>query len=166
MSRFSQAEAERIIHSEGLYLDQRRWDDWLALYAADAVYWVPAWRDENEPTSDPDSEISLIYYDSRAGLADRVWRLNSGLSVASTPLRRTAHMTSGILFEPGDDAAEASATAAFAVHCFDPKRRTAHTFFGRYEYRFGQRDGDWMITRKVTILANDQIPTIADFYLL
>jgi benzoate/toluate 1,2-dioxygenase subunit beta len=164
MSAFSQSVAERIIHSEGMFLDQRRWEDWLSLYAEDAVYWVPAWKDEGEPTSDPDSELSLIYYASRAGLADRVWRLNSGLSVASTPLRRTTHMTSGILVEAGDS--EAKASAAFTVHCFDPKRRTAHTFFGRYEYQFGLRDGDWKIVRKVTVLANDQIPSVADFYLL
>jgi 3-phenylpropionate/cinnamic acid dioxygenase small subunit len=93
-----------------------------------------------------------------------VWRLNSGLSVASTPLRRTSHMTSGILVEAGDS--EAKASAAFTVQCFDPKRRAAHAFFGRYEYQFGLRDGDWKITRKVTILANDQIPSVADFYLL
>jgi benzoate/toluate 1,2-dioxygenase subunit beta len=164
VSAFSQSVAERIIHSEGMFLDQRRWVDWLSLYAEDAVYWVPAWKDENEPTTDPDSELSLIYYASRAGLADRVWRLNSGLSVASTPLRRTSHMTSGILVVAS--VSEARASAAFTVHCFDPKRRTSHTFFGRYEYQFGLRDGDWKITRKVTILANDQIPSVADFYLL
>jgi benzoate/toluate 1,2-dioxygenase beta subunit len=164
MSAISHSVAERIIHSEGMFLDQRRWDDWLSLYAEAAVYWVPAWKDENEPTSDPDSELSLIYYASRAGLADRVWRLKSGLSVASTPLRRTTHMTSGIMVDVGDG--EPSASAAFTVHCFDPKRRTSHIFFGRYDYRFGMRDGDWKITRKVTTLANDQIPSVADFYLL
>jgi len=164
MIDFSQAVAERIIHSEGMYLDQRRWDEWLDLFADDAVYWVPAWKDENEPTTDPDSELSLIYYASRAGLADRVWRLRSGQSVASTPLRRTTHMTSGILAEMSEG--EAKAYAAFIVHCFDPKRRTTHSFFGRYDYQFAWRDGGWKISRKVTTLANDQIPSVADFYLV
>jgi 3-phenylpropionate/cinnamic acid dioxygenase small subunit len=164
MNSFSQAVAERIIQSDGMFLDQRRWEEWLDLFADDAVYWVPAWKDDNEPTTAPDSELSLIYYASRAGLADRVWRLKSGMSVASTPLRRTTHMTSGILAEVSEG--EAKAYAAFTVHCFDPKRRTAHSFFGRYDYQFGRRDGDWKIIRKVTILANDQIPSVADFYLL
>jgi len=33
-----------VIHREALYLDERRWDDWLALYHDDAEFWVPAWR--------------------------------------------------------------------------------------------------------------------------
>ncbi len=166
MSALTQAEAERLISSEALYLDQRRWDDWLDLYAEDAVYWVPAWKNESETTSSPDSEISLIYYEGRSSLADRIWRLKSGLSVASTPLRRTAHMVTNVLVEPGESDAHASATAAFAVHHFDPKRRSQHVFFGRYEYGFRRDERTWRIARKATVLANDQIPTVADFYLL
>jgi len=82
--------ATALLHDEGLCLDERRWDDWLALYVEDAVYWVPAWKSENETTTDPARELSLIYYQGRGGLEDRIWRLKSGLSVAANPLRRTA----------------------------------------------------------------------------
>ena len=160
------AALERLILSEGLFLDQCRWDDWLDLYAEDAIYWVPAWKNESETTSSPDTEISLIYYVGRSSLADRVWRLKSGLSAASIPLRRTAHMVSNVLIEPGEDDDRATATAAFAVHHFDPKRRRQHVFFGRYEYAFHRYGERWRIAAKTTILANDHIPTVADFYLL
>ncbi len=162
MSTLTQADAERVIYSEALFLDQQRWEDWLELYTEDAIYWVPAWKNESELTSSPDSEISLIYYEGRSSLLDRIWRLNSGLSVASMPLRRTSHLVTNVLVEPESDAA----TAAFAVHNFDPKRRSQHVFFGRYEYKLRCDERTWRIAKKATILANDHIPTVADFYLL
>lgn len=98
--------AQNLLFEEGNALDERRWEDWLALYTEDAHYWVPARKSETETTSDPDAELSMIYYESRAGLEDRVWRLKSGLSVASNPLRRTVHMLSHIqlsgMHESGD----------------------------------------------------------------
>ena len=166
MSAQMEADVSRLILTEGLLLDRCRWDEWLDLYTDDAVYWVPAWKNESETTSSPDTEISLIYYAGRSGLADRVWRLKSGLSVASMPLRRTSHVATNVLVEPGDGDDRATATAAFTVHHFDPKRRTQHVFFGRYEYAF-RRDGTtWRIAAKTILLANDHIPSVADFYLL
>ena len=43
---------------------------------------LAAWDSEHELTKDPKSELSLIYYDSRAGLEERVLRIRSGLSAA------------------------------------------------------------------------------------
>ena len=82
----TRAEAEDLIAREGLMLDRRDWDGWLALFTEDCTYWMPAWRDEETPTEDPQSELSLIWYQGRHNLEDRVWRVKSGLSVASVPL--------------------------------------------------------------------------------
>ncbi len=46
--------AADVIFSEALAIDERRWDDWLAHFADDCVFWVPAWRSESELTTDPD----------------------------------------------------------------------------------------------------------------
>lgn len=78
----------------------------------------------------------------------------------------TSHMITNILVEQGATADLASATAAFTVHNFDPSRRTQHVFFGRYEHIFRRYGEAWRIAAKTTILANDYIPTVADFYLL
>ncbi|PKP67926.1 MAG: benzene 1,2-dioxygenase, partial [Alphaproteobacteria bacterium HGW-Alphaproteobacteria-5] len=65
---------QRFLGREALCLDERKWDDWLALYREDAEYWLPAWDDDGELTVDPQREISLIYYPNRAGLEDRIYR--------------------------------------------------------------------------------------------
>ena len=73
------------------------------------------------------SASTPIHNEGRQALADRVWRLKSGLSPASNPLRRTAHSTSNILVEPTLPDELTSVTASFAVHHYDPKRQAAST---------------------------------------
>jgi 3-phenylpropionate/cinnamic acid dioxygenase small subunit len=159
----SRQEAEEFLYREALLLDSGDWDAWLELYVPDAIFWMPAWRDEIQPTADPDSELSLIYYRGRRNLEDRVWRARSGLSVASTPRPRTVHAVTNVLVaDAGEEEAEVS--ACFSVHLHDPRSERSHVFFGRYEYRLQNREGDWRIARKKILLLNDVIPTVVDFY--
>ncbi len=58
----------RLLYEEAASLDERRWDDWLALFEPDAEYWIPAWDSEDEHTRDPRSEVSLMYYPDLTGL--------------------------------------------------------------------------------------------------
>jgi len=39
-------EAAALLYREALSLDRGEWDDWLALFTEDAVFWMPAWRDD------------------------------------------------------------------------------------------------------------------------
>ncbi len=87
---------QRVLFEEARALDEQRFDDWLALYAHDAIFWVPAWTDEGRLTSDPETELSLIHC-TRAQLAERVGRVEGGRSIASSPLPRTAHIVSNVM---------------------------------------------------------------------
>ncbi len=53
-------EIARLIYREAQLLDEKRWDDWFALFTEDGRYWVPLTRDQ------PDGEIhtSLAYEDT------------------------------------------------------------------------------------------------------
>jgi len=157
------ADAEDLLYREALYLDRGEWDAWLALYEADCEFWMPAWRDETTPTSDPDSELSLIYYRGRRNLEDRVWRLKSGTSVASSPRPRVVHAVTNVMVESAG-AGEAAILASFTVHLFDARANRTHAFFGRYEYVVRRSDAGWRIARKKIFLLNDVIPTVVDFY--
>jgi len=159
----SRQEAEEFLYREALLLDRGDWDAWLELYLPDAIFWMPAWRDETRPTGDPDGELSLIYYRGRRNLEDRVWRARSGLSVASTPRPRTVHAVTNVLVADADGE-EAEVSACFSVHLHDPRSERSHVFFGRYEYRLRRLADDWRIARKKILLLNDVIPTVVDFY--
>ena len=77
--------AAEFLYREAWYLDTRRWDDWLALYTGDAVYWAPAMVGDEDWTDDPDNDVSLMYMD-RAGLEARIFRIEGGDSYATDPL--------------------------------------------------------------------------------
>lgn len=158
------AAAEDLICREALYLDERRWEDWLALFDEDAVFWVPAWKDESEPTGDPDTEISLIYTASRRRLEERVERVVSGKSVASFVLPRTAHAISNVTVEPGAENGAMTVKSICTTNLFDPKRRLQHQSFARYEHQLVESGGTWRIARKRVLLLNDSLPTMLDYY--
>ena len=160
------AEGTELIYREALYLDTQRWDEWLALYAEDCEYWVPAWQAEHEPTSDPRKELSLIYYRSRAGLEDRVWRARSGRSVASKPLPRTQHAITNVLLDGEQNPDAMRLVSNWTTHQFKLKQREVEVLFGRYEHELVRRDGAWQIRRKKVTLLNDYMPAMIDFYSL
>lgn len=160
------AAAQELLFREALYLDTQRWDDWLGLYDEDATFWMPAWTDEHRLSASPETELSLMYCAARAGLEDRVWRIRSGLSVASTPLLRTAHAVSGPVVSAveGTGATRLQVESSWTCHVHNPKRRTEHVFFGRYEHGLRQGPDGWRIASKKVVLMNDTIPTMLDFY--
>lgn len=156
-------EAVELLQREARYLDHRLWDEWLDLYTADAVFWVPAWKNEETQTEDPDREVSMIYYEGRNRLSERVWRARSGQSIASTPLHRTMHTVSNILLDTYDDRS-ANLTANWSSHIYDPKSRNQHIFFGFYGHSLVHTQAGLKISRKKITVLNDHLPIVMDFY--
>lgn len=153
-----------LLYREAALLDERRWDDWLALFTPDAEYWVPAWRNEDEPTSDPRAELSLIYYRTRAGLEDRVWRVQSRRSVASAVLPRTQHAVTNIRLAEGSGPALLKLRSNWTTQQFLPKEKEVEIYFGRQEHDWQLVGGSWRIVRKKVLLLNDYLNAKLDFY--
>ena len=157
--------ATDLLYREGMYLDDRDWDQWLGLYLPDAVYWVPAWKDEGTETADPDTEISQIYHDARQGLEERLMRIRSGKSVTSRPLPRTTHFVSNVVASsprPGIIEARASWT----VQVYEPRTTKHYSNFGHYELRLAEHASAWFIAWKKIHLKYECAPALLDFYLL
>ncbi|MBX9662436.1 aromatic-ring-hydroxylating dioxygenase subunit beta [Novosphingobium sp.] len=157
----TRAEAEDLLFREALLIDTQRFAEWLGLFTPDVEFWMPAWRDESSTTEDPDRELSLIYYKGRRNLEDRVMRLTSGLSTASSPLPRVVHQVTNVMvLEATEDGATVS--AAFTCHRHDVRMNRSDCFFGRYEYQLVRQDSAWLIAHKKITLLNDTIPTVVD----
>lgn len=159
------AVASDLLNREGRYLDDREWDPWLAMYAPAAVFWVPAWRDDEHETTDPNTEISQIYHEARVGLEERVARVRSGQSVTALPLPRTTHFITNIFVTAlAPDVIEARAN--WLVQVYHPRTAKTYANFGYYELRYTQHQGAWLITSKKIHLKNDVISAVIDFYTL
>jgi 3-phenylpropionate/cinnamic acid dioxygenase small subunit len=152
-----------LVHREARFLDEQRWDEWLALYLEDCEYWMPAWKADGTLAGNPKTELSHIYYASRAGLEDRVVRIRSGKSAASTPMPRTAHVVGSVLaLESPDD--RLCLSSSWVCHVYFPRSHESQAFFGRTEHELVAREGDWRIAKKKILLQNDYIPTMLDVY--
>ncbi len=151
-----------LLYTEARLIDRQAWDDWLALYLPEAEFWVPAWDTEHSYVSDPQNEISLIYYADRSGLEDRVFRLRTGMSSASVPLPRTSHLVGNV--QASEQAnGDFAVTASWQVTYY--KHKITNFFAGHYEYTLRpQDDGSLRIARKKIIVINDLIPQVLDFY--
>lgn len=163
-SRHDAAEvAAAILYREARLLDQGEWTEWVAMYREDAVYWVPAWLDEYQTTSDPATQVSLVYHDNRRGLEERIARIESRKSITALPLPRTVHQISNLEAEENEPG-QISCHSVFSVHVYDPRVAKEHVRHGRYQHTLIRESGEWKIARKVITLVNDCVPTLLDFY--
>ena len=152
---------EDVLSREAHYVDTQQWDAWLALFEEGAEYWIPSWDSEHDYASDPHEHVSLMYYPDRSGLEDRVFRIRTERSAASTPLPRTCHLVSNaIVAELPDGTLEV--TANWVSHSF--RFGAASHFFGRYEYLIAPHEASWRIRKKKVLVYNDTIPTVLDIY--
>jgi benzoate/toluate 1,2-dioxygenase beta subunit len=83
-----------LLHREARLLDQGRFEDWLKLYSATCIYWVPA-----TAGGDPRREVAVAF-DDRRRLEDRVYRLRTGHAWSQTPASRTVRLVSNVELFP------------------------------------------------------------------
>jgi 3-phenylpropionate/cinnamic acid dioxygenase small subunit len=121
-----------FLYQEAAYLDERRWSEWLALYTEDAEFWVPAWDEDGTVTADHESQLSLIYYANRAGLEDRVWRIQSGLSPATSPLVRSCHLITNVRLTTVNER-HAHFSSHWQTHLYLPEKQNSFNYFDLYE---------------------------------
>jgi p-cumate 2,3-dioxygenase subunit beta len=144
MPLLTRQEAEEILYEEARALDEVRYQDWLAMLTADALYWLPCSEE-----SDPIREISIVY-DDFPRLQDRVARLASGMAHAQSPPSKTARLISNVQVSPMADN-EAKVLSTFLL--YELRRGKQRVFAGHCEHllRFDVR---WKIARKRAVLVN------------
>lgn len=150
-----------FLYREARLLDDREWDAWLTCYASDASYWMPAWDDDDQITEDPHSQISLIYYPNRDGLEDRVFRIKTERSGASTPEPRTSHNVTNveILSVRGDEV-----DVRYNFHTLNHRYKVTDHFFGTISVTLRKHDDGLKIAHKKIVLKNDYIRQVVDVY--
>jgi benzoate/toluate 1,2-dioxygenase beta subunit len=150
-----------FLYREARHLDDRQWEEWLELYAADVDYWMPAWDDDDQLTEDPQSQISLIYYPNRDGLEDRVFRIKTERSSASMPEPRTSHLIANVevLADRGNEL-----DVRYNFHTLSHRYKVTDHYFGTTFVTLRKTSGAYLIARKKIVLKNDYIRQVIDIY--
>lgn len=153
-----QHELKRFLYREARLLDTGRFEEWLALFTEDALYWAPAGHDDIDPTR----HVSIIH-DDKAALARRIRRLRSGHAYAQDPASRTHRLVSNV--EAGayeNDVLEVHSVmllVELARH-----RQTIHS--ARCVFTLLKTGEGWMIRRKKINLLRNNEPLEATAFLL
>ena len=139
-----------FLEHEARLLDEAKFDDWLALFTADAWYWVPS-----EPNqANPHDTVSLIYDDRRL-LETRVRRLASPRMYSQEPRSRTSRIVANVTIE---DAEGRAATVRSKFLMIEYRREQQRLFAGTAWHRLVQLDGAIRIAWKRVDLVNCDAP--------
>jgi 3-phenylpropionate/cinnamic acid dioxygenase small subunit len=122
-----QAEIENFFSTEAELLDERRFDDWLALLHDDLRYWMPIARNvrfdaaEREYTREH-SEANW-FDEGKDTLQKRVQQIQGGDHWAEEPRSRTTHLVANVRVE-AVDGPDVTAKCRFVVYA----NRLEHDF--------------------------------------
>ena len=148
-SGLDRAAPERVVFLEGELLDEKRFDEWLELYAEDAIYWVPAAPGQ----SSPDNHVSLFYDDKETMLA-RVKRLRHPEIHAQLPATRTCRIITNVAIGAFGEAGNTCiATSSHMIVEYRPGWEQ-RIFAGRCRHDLRRDGGRWLIVRKRLDLIN------------
>ena len=158
----SYEEIATFLYREARLLDDKEWDKWLELYHPEAVFWMPAWDDDGTLVTDPQQDISLIYYPTRGGLEDRVFRIKTDRSSAtSLPEPRTSHNLANLEIIRLDGE---SCELRFNWTTLSFRYKTTDLYFGTSFYTLDLTTERPLIRSKKVILKNDYIHHVVDIY--
>lgn len=146
----SRQQIEDFLYQEARLLDDGQFDAWLELFADDAIYWVPAGRND----ADPMREVSIIY-DDRKRMGDRVKRLTSGQAHSQDPPSVTRRIIGNVELLSRDGAV-ITVTSNFILAEFRHDQQLVYA--GRYEHEIDAGGDAWRIRRKKVELVNGAAP--------
>ena len=143
-------DVEEFLYREARFADENRYDEWMALWTDDAIYWVPTNKDDY----DPRYHVSMIY-DHRERLQDRVDRLKSGAAWSQEPKSRMRHLISNIEILPASKAGEITVHSNFVLGELRRGLQTVY-FAGQIHRLRPSPDGLKLSFKKVMLLNNDE----------
>jgi ethylbenzene dioxygenase subunit beta len=139
---------ELFLIEEAALLDARRFRDWMALFAEDGTYWVPAVPDQQSPF-----DQASLFYDDRDLMKTRVDRLEHPRIHVQTPPSRTAHLVGNLIVEAIDEAKGEYmiGSTVIMVEYRDDQQRV---FAGRQHHRLRREGTSFRIVQKRVDLIN------------
>jgi len=159
-------EIEEFLYREAELLDERRYEDWLALVADDIRYWMPMRRnvkvgEQKREFTRADHDINW-FDEGRETLERRVKQIRTGIHWAEEPVSRITHIVSNVqLLEATPaavDPAEVAVKCRFLVYRNRVETET-DILVGKREDLLRRAGNDWQIARRKIILDQNVLMT-------
>ena len=156
---FLKEEIEQFLYHEAELLDERRYEEWLALFAEDAQYFMPMRR--NVPHDEPEREftragLDVNWFDEgKDTLTRRVKQILTGIHWAEEPPSRICHLISNVqvLTATPSAGAPAEVTVKSRFLIYRNRVETETDFLvGKREDLLRRVSGGWQIARRKIVL--------------
>jgi len=129
-----QHEVEQFLYRQADLLDNRRWQDYIDLFTADAIYWMPA--NAEDTTWDG---VPSIFAEDRNLMTVRMQRVLHPDAWSQRPLWGTSHLVGNVMIDGArTNAGEVTVRSRF--HMLELRRDSVRHFAGGYTHHL-MRDG-------------------------
>lgn len=144
------AEAQAFLHHEAGLLDRGRFDEWLELFAPDAIYWVPLEQNQADGI-----ETCSIIHDDRRLLEVRVRQYRHPRAHARTPMARTVHQVGNVMVA-GDGPASGGTVVTSNLVLVEFRAERQRIWGALVEHRLRRTPAGLRIVRKRVDLVNSE----------
>jgi 3-phenylpropionate/cinnamic acid dioxygenase small subunit len=159
-------EITEFLYAEAELLDERRYDDWLAMLSDDVRYWMPMRRnvkyDDTTREFTREGEDISWFDEGKDTLTRRVRQIQTGIHWAEEPRSRITHMVSNVqLLQVVADAGvprEVSVKSRFLIYRNRVETET-DLLVGKREDTLRRDGGGWLIARRRIILDQNVLLT-------
>ena len=127
-----------FLHRQAEILDEKRWEEWLALFTPDGHYWMPAREDQTDGEGVPN-----IFWENLDLMEMRIRRNNHPQAHSQAPNNRLCHVVSNVIIE--DEAANGDIIARSRFHCAEYLRYDVRNFTGKYRHLLKRTDDGYRI---------------------
>jgi len=146
------SELAAFVYAEARLLDEGRFEEWLALYTADAYYWMPLTPGQTDPLL----HNSLMYEDTLL-LRIRVERLAGQRTFSQQPRSRSHHLLQAPLVLHDEPAAVDGCHVVRTAFHYVESRQDTQTLYAGWTTHHLVREGDALRIRlkRVDLLNSD-----------
>jgi benzoate/toluate 1,2-dioxygenase beta subunit len=152
-------EIEEFLYREAMLLDEKRWQEWLALYTEDCFYWVPSVVGQKDPVN----TVSL-YAEERMRMEMRVIRITHPRAFSQDFPTRMSHLVGNVMLDPdgaqadGGMSPKADLVVRSSVHILEFRKEEQRLFGGTQRHWLRRVGGEWKIAMKRIDLLNCDAP--------
>jgi ethylbenzene dioxygenase beta subunit len=151
-------EVAAFLFHEARLLDQRRWQDWLGLFAPGGMYWAPLAFDQ----TDPIDHASLFYEDALLREV-RAQRLEEKRAWSQQPVTQAARIVGNILLLPEEDGL---IVVASTFHMLEWRRREHRMLGGQYTHRLRRTaEGLRIVLKRVDLINREDVQDTLETFL-
>lgn len=145
-----QHRVEQFLYAQAELLDNKHWQSFIDLFAADGVYWMPSAPEQTSWEGEPS-----IFAEDRLMMRVRMGRVTHPNAWSQAPLWVTNHIVGNVVIE-SETAQEVVVRSRF--HLMELRRDNVRHFGGTYRHTLVKKGQGFAITMQRVDLFNGQAP--------